>query len=35
MILTDDMLAVAFQYRDTELWNILTDSDVFAFRLSD
>lgn len=35
MILTDDMLAVAFQYRDTELWKILTDSDVFAFRLSD
>lgn len=35
MILTDDMLAVAFQYRDTALWKILTDSDVFAFRLSD
>lgn len=35
MILTDDMLAVAFQYRDTELWKILADSDVFAFRLSD
>lgn len=35
MILTDDMLAAAFQYRDTELWKILTDSDVFAFRLSD
>jgi len=35
MILTDDMLAVAFQYRDTELWRILADSDVFAFRLSD
>lgn len=35
MILTDDMLALAFQYRDTELWNILADSDVFAFRLSD
>lgn len=35
MILVDDMLAVAFQYRDTELWKELTDSDVFAFRLSD
>lgn len=35
MILTDDMLAVAFQYRDTELWEVLADSDVFAFRLSD
>lgn len=35
MILTDDMLAVAFQYRDTELWAVLADSDVFAFRLSD
>lgn len=35
MILTDDMLALAFQYRDTELWNILADSDLFAFRLSD
>ena len=29
------VLAVAFQYRDTELWKELTDSDVFAFRLSD
>ena len=35
MILIDDMLAAAFQYRDTELWKELTDSDVFAFRLSD
>lgn len=35
MILTDDMLAVAFQYRETELWEILGDCDVFAFRLSD
>lgn len=35
MILTDDMLAVAFQYRDTRLWEILTDSDLFAFRLAD
>ena len=30
MILVDDMLAVAFQYRDTELWKELTDSDVFC-----
>lgn len=30
MILVDDMLAVAFQYRDTELWKELTDSDVFG-----
>lgn len=35
MIITDDMLVAAFRYRDTNLWNILTDSDVFAFRLSD
>lgn len=35
MILTDDMLAMAFQYRSTELWKTLADSDVFAFRLSD
>lgn len=35
MILTDDMLAVAFQYRDTRLWEVLTDGDVFALRLSD
>lgn len=35
MILTDDMLTVAFQYREAELWEMLTDSDVFAFRLSD
>lgn len=35
MILTDEMLAVAFQYRDTELWEMLEDCDVFAFRLSD
>lgn len=30
MILIDDMLAAAFQYRDTELWKELTDSDVFG-----
>lgn len=35
MILTDDMLAVAFQYREMELWNSLADNDIFAFRLSD
>lgn len=35
MIITDDMLSAAFCYRETNLWHILTDSDVFAFRLSD
>ena len=35
MILTDKMLAVAFQYRETELWKKLADNDLFAFRLSD
>lgn len=35
MILTNDMLAVAFQYREMELWNSLADNDIFAFRLSD
>lgn len=35
MILTDEMLAVAFRYRSTNLWELLSDSDVFAFRLSD
>lgn len=35
MILTDEMLAVAFRYRSTYLWEILSDSDIFAFRLSD
>ncbi|MEL5893689.1 hypothetical protein AAE250_09315 [Bacteroides sp. GD17] len=35
MILTDDMLAAALLYRETEVWSILTDSDIFAFRLSD
>ena len=29
------MLAVAFQYRETKLWEILDDSSLFAFRLSD
>lgn len=35
MIITNEMLAAAFQYRDTEIWRILADNDVFAFRLSD
>lgn len=34
MILTDSMLSLAFRYRETELWKKLTDSDVFAVRLS-
>lgn len=35
MILTDEMLALAFKYRAAELWSVLSDSDIFAFRLSD
>lgn len=35
MIITAHMLAAAFHFRSTSLWEILTDSDVFAFRLSD
>ena len=35
MILTDDMLALAFQYSDTELSYKLTDSDENALRISD
>lgn len=35
MIITNEMLAAAFQYRDTEIWKILADNDLFAFRLSD
>lgn len=35
MILTDEMLAVAFQCRKLALWEVLGDNDVFAFRLSD
>lgn len=34
MILNDSMLSVAFRYRETNLWKELTDSDVFAVRLS-
>lgn len=34
-ILTDEMLAAAFRYRETNLWRKLYDNDVFAFRLSD
>lgn len=33
-ILTDDMLAAAFAFRRTELWERLDDSDIFAVRLS-
>lgn len=35
MILTDEMLMVAFRYRETHLWEWLDDSMVFAFKLSD
>lgn len=35
MILTDEMLEAAFRFRDICLWEILTDGEVFAFRLSD
>lgn len=35
MILTDEMLDAAFCFRGICLWDKLTDSDVFAFRLSD
>lgn len=35
MIINDDMLMAAFRYRDTNLWEILADNNVFAFRLSD
>ena len=35
MILTDEMLAAAFRYRNSKLWFCLDDSNIFAFRLSD
>ena len=35
MILTDEMFEAAFRFRSICLWEKLTDSDVFAFRLSD
>lgn len=35
MILTDEMLMAAFRYRETNLWEWLDDSMVFAFVLSD
>lgn len=35
MILTDEMLAAAFRYRESKLWFCLDDSNIFAFRLSD
>lgn len=34
MIITDEMLTAAFRYRETNLWEYLDDSNVFAFRLS-
>lgn len=34
MVLTDSMLAAAFAFRATKPWEELTDSDVFAVRLS-
>lgn len=35
MILTNEMLETALRFRSICLWEELTDSDVFAFRLSD
>lgn len=35
MIITNEMLEAAFRFRSICLWENLTDSDVFAFRLSD
>lgn len=35
MILTNEMLEAALRFRSICLWEELTDSDVFAFRLSD
>lgn len=35
MVLTNEMLEAAFRFRDICLWDILTDGEVFAFRLSD
>lgn len=35
MVITDEMLEAAFRFRSISLWEKLTDSDVFAFRLSD
>lgn len=35
MILTDSMLNAAFKFRETEAWKELTDSDIFAVKLSD
>lgn len=33
MILTDSMLEAAFDFRKTEIWNSLNDSNIFAVRL--
>lgn len=35
MLLTDTMLEAAFRFREAEAWRDLTDSDIFAVRLSD
>ena len=35
MLITDEMLEAALRFRSICLWEKLTDSDVFAFRLSD
>lgn len=35
MILTDEILQEAFDFRKAELWNLLDNTDLFAFRLSD
>ena len=34
MILSDDMLSAALRFRDTELWNTITETDLFAVNLS-
>ena len=33
MILTDNMLEAAFNFREAEPWKELTDSDIFAVKL--
>lgn len=34
MILTDEMLSAALRFRDTELWNTINETDLFAVKLS-
>lgn len=35
MIPTDSMLDATFKFCETETWKELTDSDIFAVKLSD